>query len=55
MLCACVRAFTEPCQPRPAKKPPAGDRWLHQPKLDGWRVQGVKRGSDAALFSRYGR
>ncbi len=47
--------FIQPCQPRPAKKPPAGDRWLHQPKLDGWRVQGVKRGSDAALFSRYGR
>ena len=32
-----------------------GDRWVHQPKLDGWRVQGVKRGSDVALFSRYGR
>ena len=42
--------FIQPCQPRPAKKPPAGDRWLHQPKLDGWRVQGVKRGGDVALF-----
>jgi bifunctional non-homologous end joining protein LigD len=28
---------------------------LHEPKLDGWRLQAVKRGKDVALYSRNAR
>ena len=34
---------------------PTGDAWLHKPKLDGWRLQAVKRGENIALYSRHGR
>ena len=37
------------------KRLPTGDSWLHEPKLDGWRIQAVKVGSDVALYSRNGR
>ncbi len=37
------------------KRLPTGDVWLHEPKLDGWRLQAVKRGKDVALYSRHGR
>ena len=47
--------FVPPCRPRPEKLPPTGDAWLHEPKLDGWRLQAVKRDSDVALYSRQGR
>ena len=47
--------FIEPCRPRPVKRLPTGDAWLHEPKLDGWRLQAVKRGKDVALYSRNGR
>jgi bifunctional non-homologous end joining protein LigD len=36
------------------KRLPTGDAWLHEPKLDGWRLQAVKRGKDVALYSRNG-
>ena len=26
--------------------------WLHEPKLDRWRLQAVKRGKNVALYSR---
>ena len=47
--------FIEPCRPRPVKCLPTGDAWLHEPKLDGWRVLAVRGGSDIALYSRNGR
>ena len=47
--------FIPPCTPRPVKQPPTGGHWLHEPKLDGWRLQAVKRGKDIALYSRHGR
>ena len=37
------------------KRLPTGDAWLHEPKLDGWRIQAVKIGTDIALYSRNGR
>jgi bifunctional non-homologous end joining protein LigD len=43
------RPFLEPCHPRPVKRLPTGEVWLHEPKLDGWRVQAVKVGADVAL------
>ena len=48
-------AFIPLCRPRPVKRLPTGDAWLHEPKLDGWRLQAVKRGTDVALYSRQGR
>ena len=47
--------FIEPCRPRPVSRLPTGDAWLHEPKLDGWRLQAVKHGKDVALYSRHGR
>ena len=47
--------FIQPCRPRPAKRLPTGEAWLHEPKLDGWRLQAVKVASAVALYSRNGR
>jgi len=46
--------FVEPCSPIRAKEPPAGDAWLHEPKLDGYRLQVVKDGRQVRLYSRRG-
>jgi bifunctional non-homologous end joining protein LigD len=46
--------FIRPYSPVPTKVPPAGDAWLHEPKLDGYRLQIVKDGSDVRLYSRRG-
>jgi ATP-dependent DNA ligase len=32
-------AFIEPCLPTLAAKPPAGPRWIHEIKHDGFRLQ----------------
>jgi bifunctional non-homologous end joining protein LigD len=45
--------FIKPCKPTAAKTPPAGDGWLHEPKLDGYRLQIVKDGH-VQLYSRGG-
>ena len=37
------------------KRLPTGEAWLHEPKLDGWRLQAVKVASAVALYSRNGR
>jgi bifunctional non-homologous end joining protein LigD len=47
-------AFISPCSPVPTKVPPAGDAWLHEPKLDGYRLQIVKDSRHARLYSRRG-
>jgi hypothetical protein len=36
--------FVKPCSPIAARAPPAGEGWLHEPKLDGYRLQVVKDG-----------
>jgi bifunctional non-homologous end joining protein LigD len=46
--------FIPPCSPVPTKVPPAGDAWLHEPKLDGYRLQVVKEGLNVRLYSRRG-
>jgi bifunctional non-homologous end joining protein LigD len=38
----------------PVKAPPTGDAWLHEPKLDGYRLQIIKEGRDVRLYSRRG-
>jgi bifunctional non-homologous end joining protein LigD len=46
--------FIPPCNPIRAREPPAGDAWLHEAKLDGYRLQVVKRGRQVSLYSRRG-
>ena len=46
--------FIQPCSPILAPKPPAGDAWLHEPKMDGYRLQIVKSGRQVRLYSRRG-
>lgn len=38
----------------PTKVPPSGDAWLHEPKLDGYRLQIIKEGRQVRLYSRRG-
>jgi ATP dependent DNA ligase domain len=52
-LCLKFR-FIPPCSPVPAKAVPKGDGWLHEVKLDGYRVQAHKLGARVVLFSRNG-
>src|SRR5262245_29279757 len=46
--------FIPPCSPTRALKPPPGDDWLHEPKLDGYRLQVIKEGRQIRLYSRSG-
>jgi bifunctional non-homologous end joining protein LigD len=46
--------FIQPCNPVTAKSVPAGDDWLHEPKLDGYRLQVAKEGHGVRLYSRRG-
>jgi bifunctional non-homologous end joining protein LigD len=38
----------------PAQARPTGDAWLHEPKLDGYRLQILKEGRNVRLYSRRG-
>jgi bifunctional non-homologous end joining protein LigD len=46
--------FIRPCSPTTAKTVPAGDAWLHEPKLDGYRLQVIKERHEVRLYSRRG-
>jgi ATP-dependent DNA ligase len=46
--------FIQLCSPVSAKSVPAGDSWVHEPKMDGYRLQVVKDGPTVRLFSRRG-
>jgi len=46
--------FIRPYIPTIAKAIPRGDAWLHEPKLDGYRLQIVKDGPAVRLYSRTG-
>jgi ATP-dependent DNA ligase len=46
--------FIRPCSPIRATKPPVGDAWLHEPKLDGYRLQIAKDVRQVRLYSRRG-
>jgi DNA ligase D-like protein (predicted ligase) len=39
----------------PVPKLPAGRGWLHEIKLDGWRLESVKTGGKVMLYSRRGK
>ena len=38
----------------PAPSPPTGERWVHEPKLDGWRCLAQVSGQKVRLWSRSG-
>ena len=44
--------FIQPCSPVTARSVPAGDAWIHEPKLDGYRLQVVKDGPTVRLCGR---
>jgi ATP dependent DNA ligase domain len=46
--------FIPPCSPVTATMVPADDAWLHEPKLDGYRLQLAKHGRTVCLYSRRG-
>jgi ATP-dependent DNA ligase len=43
--------FIRPCSPISAKSVPAGEAWLHEPKLDGYRLQILKSGRAVRLYA----
>jgi bifunctional non-homologous end joining protein LigD len=46
--------FIRPFSPISARKVPAGDDWVHEPKLDGYRFQIIKEGRQVRLYGRSG-
>jgi bifunctional non-homologous end joining protein LigD len=46
--------FLKPQLADEAQAPPAGPEWVHELKLDGYRVQAHKRGKQVSLFTRSG-
>ena len=46
--------FVRPCIPAARKSVPHGAGWLHEPKLDGYRLQVVKEGRLVRLYSKGG-
>jgi len=46
--------FIPPALPQTRPALPNGDAWLHEPKLDGWRLQAHKQGSGVTLCSKRG-
>jgi bifunctional non-homologous end joining protein LigD len=46
--------FIPPAAPVGRATLPGGDSWLHEPKLDGWRIQAHKVGPRVTLMTRNG-
>ena len=46
--------FIRPCSPVTTRKVPAGDDWVHEIKLDGYRFQIIKAGRQVQLYGRSG-
>jgi bifunctional non-homologous end joining protein LigD len=46
--------FIPPCNPTTTKTVPVGAAWLHEPKVDGYRLQVVKEGRHVRMYSRNG-
>ena len=46
--------FITPAAPRRRERPPTGDRWVHEVKFDGYRIQLDKHGRDVKLLSKSG-
>jgi ATP-dependent DNA ligase len=46
--------FIQPCLPSPAPNSPAGDRWIHEIKLDGFRMLARRDAAGVRLLTRRG-
>jgi bifunctional non-homologous end joining protein LigD len=46
--------FVEPCLATLKDEPPAGPRWVHELKLDGYRAQATFHDGRATVYSRRG-
>jgi bifunctional non-homologous end joining protein LigD len=46
--------FIEPCLPSPAPKPPDGTGWIHEIKLDGFRLLARRDAAGVQLLTRRG-
>jgi bifunctional non-homologous end joining protein LigD len=49
-----ARRSIQPCLPRPATEPPAGQGWLHEIKHDGFRILARRDANGVRLFTRNG-
>src|SRR5690349_7864716 len=49
-----VSAFIEPCLPSPADCPPSGPNWIHEIKLDGFRMMVRRDPAGVRLLTRNG-
>ena len=49
-----LSGFIAPCLPSPAPHPPAGDHWIHEIKLDGFRTLARRDGAGVRLLTRRG-
>jgi ATP-dependent DNA ligase len=49
-----VARFIEPMECLPVEKIPEGDVWTYELKLDGYRLEAVKRAGKVILYSRRG-
>ena len=49
-----VSAFIEPCLPSPADRPPSGPGWIHEVKLDGFRLMVRRDPAGVRLITRNG-
>jgi ATP dependent DNA ligase domain len=52
--CMRVSAFIEPCLPSPADRPPSGPDWIHEIKLDGFRMMVRRDPAGVRLLTRNG-
>jgi bifunctional non-homologous end joining protein LigD len=46
--------FIEPCLPSPAERPPSGPGWIHEIKLDGFRLMVRRDPAGVRLLTRNG-
>ena len=46
--------FIEPAHPTQHDRPPVGDKWVHEIKVDGYRAQLHVQNGEARVFSRRG-
>jgi bifunctional non-homologous end joining protein LigD len=49
-----VSAFIQPCLPSPADRPPSGPDWIHEIKLDGFRMMVRRNPAGIRLLTRNG-
>ena len=49
-----LRLFVEPSLASPADRPPNGERWRHEIKFDGYRIQARIDGDEVRLLTRKG-